>query len=139
MYATQQDLVARFGEQELIELTDRADPPAGAIDATVVDQALADAEELINSYVGKRYDLPLAAVPGAVKRTAADLARFYLYKDDPLEAVRKSFEDAVKWLKDIAAGRADLDIAGEEPAPAEAQVRISSPDRVFSRDTLEGF
>lgn len=139
MYASQQDLIDRFGQRELIELTDRADPPTGTIDAAVVAGALADAAEVINSYIGRRYDLPLAETPAVLRRVAADIARFYLHKDDPIEAARNAHAEALKWLKDLAEGRAVLDLAGEEAAPAEATVQIASQAKLFGRDKLDGF
>ncbi|MTI11577.1 phage protein Gp36 family protein, partial [Sansalvadorimonas verongulae] len=42
-------LSARFGEDEIISLTDRAD--TGSVDTTVGQQALDDATEEINSYI----------------------------------------------------------------------------------------
>lgn len=140
MYATQQDLEERFGTQELIELTDRADPPAGAIDATVVARALADADAVIDGYVGARYDLPLPSTPALLANLAADIARFKLHDEAPPEAVENRYKDALALLRDIAAGRARLDIAGAEPAASDAGApEVSAPDRIFSRDTLEGF
>lgn len=138
-YATLQDLIDRFGEDELIALTDRADPPAGAIDAEVVAAALASADAQIDGYVGSRYDLPLTATPPLLNDLACDLARYRLFKDIPTEVVIKNHDDAMKTLRDIAAGRASLDIGGSEPAAAGDGPRISAPDRIFTSDTLKGF
>lgn len=138
-YATQQDLIDRFGERELVELTDRADPPAGVIDAAVVAAALADADEIVNSYVGKRYDLPLASVPAVLTRVAGDIARHLLHKDAPSEAVQKARDEALRFLRDVSKGEAVLDSGGDEPAPAEASVQVESQDKLFGRDDLTGF
>lgn len=140
MYATQQDLEDRFGTEELIELTDRADPPLGAIDATVVGRALADADAVIDGYVGARYDLPLASTPALLTNLAADIARFKLYDEAPPEAVENRHKNAIALLRDISAGRAKLDIAGSEPAASDAGApEVSAPDRIFTRDTMGGF
>ena len=136
-YATTQDLVDRFSQAELLELTDF--DGNGSIDQAVVDQALADAAQIINSYVGARYDLPLAETPALLTALAADIARYRLYKDDPTEVVQENHKAALRQLKDIAEGRAVLDIGGSEPAPAEASVEVASRDRLFSRDTLKGY
>ncbi len=48
MYATKDDLIKRFGEREVVALAGNEEE---VIDDTVVETALADAEELINSYV----------------------------------------------------------------------------------------
>lgn len=114
-YASKADLVARFGEQELIQLTDRAN--ADQIDDAVVDSALADADELINSYLTQRYPLPLPSVPAILVSRASDIARFRLYDEAPTPEVRKRYEEAVSWLKDVAASRAGLGFleSGEQP------------------------
>ena len=49
MYANKEDLIKRFGEREITALAGYEDE---VIDDTVVETALADAEELINSYIG---------------------------------------------------------------------------------------
>ena len=138
-YAVEQDLMDRFGERELIELTDRSDPATGQIDSAVVAKALADADESVNSYIGKRYDLPLAVVPAVLTRVAADIARFFLHADDPTETVEKNHGAALKFLRDLADGRAVLDAAGQEPAATGDGVQVTSQDRVFGRDKTAGF
>ena len=69
-YASQQDLIDRFGETELKQLTDR--DLDDAIDAVVVEQALADADKTIDAYIGRRYDLPLASTPALLIGLACD-------------------------------------------------------------------
>lgn len=133
-YATQQDLIDRFGEEELVQLTDRAEPPAGAIDATVIGKALADADDAVNGYLAVRYEVPLASPPLVLNRMACDIARYYLYEDRVTEIVRKRYDDAVAYLKDVAAGKVVLgvDALGEAPAdPGGPQV--DAGDRTFTR------
>ena len=66
-YATQSDLVDKFGELELIQLTDFDTPAAGGIVASRVDAALARASGVVDSYLAARYQLPLAEVPPAIQ------------------------------------------------------------------------
>ncbi len=140
-YAAQQDLVDRFGQLELIQLTDRTNRPPTTVDAAVVGRALADADALIDGYVGKVYDLPLSPIPPVLTKMAADVARYFLHgkaadKDGP---VARAYDQAVAWLKDVSRGLVKLDVAGEEPAqPGGGTVRASGPDRVFSRQSLRG-
>ncbi|MBE0529533.1 MAG: DUF1320 domain-containing protein [Rhodospirillales bacterium] len=139
-YATQQDLIDRYGEDELIALTDRANPPAGAIDAAVVARALADADSLIDGYVGSRYALPLAEVPPLLTQIACAVARYRLAKDGPTENLTKDHDTALRTLRDIADGRLALPVGETEtPAPASVGVAIAGPGRVFSADTLKDF
>lgn len=138
-YATQQDLIDRFGERELIQLTDRADPPAGTVNATVVTRALTDADELINSYVGKRYAIPLSVVPGRLVRVAGDLARYFLHEEGPTDSIKEDYKTAIQFLKDVAGGVAVLDAEGLKPGPASDGLVVTSQERRFSRDRMKGY
>ncbi|MDX9860889.1 MAG: DUF1320 domain-containing protein [Rhodospirillales bacterium] len=139
-YATLQDLIDRFGEDELIQLTDRADPPAGTIDETVAARALADADELIDGYVAGRYRVPLAPIPAMVTRLACDLARFFLHDDLPTDSVKEAHQAALKTLREISAGTVKLQAAGVEAASGSGgDVLVSGPGRVLTSDSLKGF
>lgn len=136
MYATLDDLIIRFGTDELVQLTDRADPPADAIDLTVVDRALGDAGELIDGYLAGSYQLPLDPMPDLVRKIACDVARFYLHADQPTEAVKDAYKEAVRLLERISNGTVTLQAAGI-PAPAGTTTQavfIPSSDRpMFGR------
>ncbi|RVA07642.1 DUF1320 domain-containing protein [Mesorhizobium sp. M7A.F.Ca.US.002.01.1.1] len=141
-YAVKQDLIDRFGEKELRELTDRTNRPPTTIDDTVVGRAVNDATALIDGYIAKKYSLPLVTVPDILVKVAADLARYFLHgkaadKDSPVTA---AYNQAVAWLKDVAKGLIELDDGGEAPEPAGGgAIKTSAPNRVFTRDSLKGF
>ena len=107
-YATQAQMIARFGEQELIQLTDR-DGLLGAIVTAVLDAALLDADEEIDSYLRGVRALPLVApIPERLVRVACDLARYHLYDDHAPEGVRTRYQGGIRWLRDVASGKASL-------------------------------
>jgi phage gp36-like protein len=132
-YVTQQNLVDRFGEAELIQLTDREN--TGAIDAVVLTQAIADAGAEIDGYLAGRYQLPLASTPSILVLYAGDVARYRLYDDGATEEVRKRYEDVIKFLRLAAEGKVRL--GADEPAPTGG-AQMESGGRVFGRDQ-EGF
>jgi phage gp36-like protein len=135
-YATQQNLVDRFGEAEIKQIADRDGD--GAIDAGVVAKALADAEAEIDSYIGNVYQLPLASVPARVVDLAQDLALYKLYASNPPEDVVRRYRDAIRFLEAVSAGKAVLPgLDGAPPPSAGAGVAVSAPERVFTRDTLK--
>ncbi|MGJ5203635.1 gp436 family protein [Bradyrhizobium sp. HKCCYLR20261] len=139
-YAAQSDLVARYGSEMLIELTDRADPPAGTIDASVVTQALTDADAVINGYLLGRYTLPLATTPPLLKDLAVPIAVYKLHRDTVSEKVRLDYQDALKMLSQIAAGAVRLTVAGIEPAASGASgVRTTDRARPLTPENLKGF
>lgn len=139
-YCTQQDMIERFGEQELIQLTDRADPPTGGIDGTVLDKAIADASAFIDGYLAKRYRLPLADVPPFLARLCCQVARYYLHDDAAPEEVRERYKDAERTLLRIAKGEVILPgLDGAEPSHPGDSVQTSGPDRIFTNQSLGGF
>ncbi|MEQ1890094.1 MAG: DUF1320 domain-containing protein [Alphaproteobacteria bacterium] len=137
-YAAQSDMVTRFGEAELVLLTDENGD--GVIDAAVVNAALLAADELINGYCGQRYALPLAPVPGSVLGMACDIARYKLHRDAAPDKVKDAYAEALSRLKDIQAGKFTLQSAGVAAVAAAASAGAgpawSAPDRVFSSDAL---
>lgn len=139
-YATQADLVERFGEQMLIDLTDRADPPAGSIDAGVVADALADTDAMIDGYLLGRYLLPLASTPTLLKDLAKAIAIYKLHRDSASDKIRDDYTNALKMLKQIADGDVRLNVAGVEPASSGATgVKVTDRPRDFTPDNLKGF
>lgn len=141
-YAALQDLVDRFGQTELVQLTDRTNIPPATVDETVVDRALADAGALIDSYLASRYALPVSSTPDVLVKIAADLARYFLHgkaadKDSPVTA---AYEDALAWLAKVSNGIVVLEIAGAEvPQEGGGAIRAKAPCRVFTRDSLRRF
>lgn len=139
-YATQQDLIDRFGERELIQRTDRT-LPQSTIDTAVVARHLADAQALVDGYLARAATLPLATVPAALTRITCDIARYFLWgetaeKDGP---VHRAYVDALRWLRDVADGRIRLDMDGAPVAqPGGGAVSFGAAERVFSRDSLRG-
>lgn len=125
-YAVLADLTARFGAEELIQLTDRAG--LGEVDESVIGQALVDAEAVIDGYLAGRYTLPLVSVPPILVGYACDLARVRLYKDAAPETVQKRADDAVKFLAMVGRGWLTLGVQ-PEPAGSDAVQIITGRER----------
>lgn len=138
-YAAKQDMIDRFGDEELALLTDRVN--GAVVDDVVLTRALEDADAKINAYIGKRYSLPLASMPRVILAAAADIARYGLYEDRATETVKERHGAAIKFLESVAAGRVSLgDIASAIEIPGETGgPAVQAPDRVFTQDTLKDF
>ncbi|HET7300109.1 MAG TPA: DUF1320 domain-containing protein [Oleiagrimonas sp.] len=119
-YATQTDLETAFTANEIAQLM------AGGRD---VDVALTAASEEADSYLATRYAVPITAnpLPEHLVEVVCDIARYRLYAGDAYDEVQTRYEQAVKWLKDVSAGRALLPgvpndggdgaaVAGQSPA-----------------------
>lgn len=134
-YAVPQDLVDSFGEAELIDLTDRGDPPTGAVVDAVAAREIAAAAAEVDGYCVGRYTLPLAPVDLIVKNIVMDLARYRLYTRQPPDEVAERAKVARAQLRDINAGKLRLTAAGADAsAPGVGLVEMVTNDRVFARE-----
>jgi phage gp36-like protein len=139
-YASQDDLVARFGEPMLIDLTDRATPPAGVIDAGVVASALTDTDAAIDGYLLGRYVLPLTVTPPLLRDVAQYIAIYKLHRDTASDKVSADYAGALKTLSLISSGTIRLNVAGVEPAASDATgVRATDRCRDMTPGNLKGF
>jgi len=137
VYATVADLLAAFGEQEVIALTDREEridsDNVGTVDAAVALEALERASSEANTYLAARYQLPLSSTPKALVAVVCDMARYRLTGGETTETtpIATRYRAAVAWLKDVAAGRAVLpDVAA---TPAGGGVEFNTGRRDFAR------
>lgn len=161
-YASIQDLITRFSEQELIELTD---VDLVAVQAPKVEQALVDAHAFVDGFVGRVFRLPLTGCskpapvpgnPGAVElvsppqlaRITCDVARYYLHdKLAPEHEVYLRFKAAERELLQISEGKINLSCPwGSTPgtlaagdAPGDAEVHYGFSPRQITDDTLRGY
>lgn len=135
-YCTQADLESRYGENELIQLTD--DDGAGSIDATKVADAIARADADIDGALSDAgYTPPVTW--SRLRARAEALTRAFLYRYGRPEDVTKDFDEARAFLDKISAGQIKVPgyAAGESAS-------VGSPDfeaetRVWDRDSLEDF
>ena len=137
-YATVDDLLHLADRQRLVELTDRGDPPAGAIDQARVDAALVDAAAQIDARIGQRYALPLSPVPVVLRRITAVIAYHDLHIEDVPDKVAEDYRRAVAWLDGVASGATDLPGQGSS-VMSLGGVGSEGQARVTSRDALKGF
>lgn len=135
-YATQQDMIDRFGNDELIQITDRTN--TGAIDANVLAQALADADAEIDGYLGSRYSLPLTSVPKILTRLACDIARYDLYDAQATDQVKERYQNAREFLTAVSRGKITLGVSADVAVVSDGP-EVSAPARVFTTDSLSDY
>jgi phage gp36-like protein len=143
-YATQSDLVpVRMTAKDLTELTD--DDNTGTINTALVTAILEEASGRVESYCRGRYATPLQASDD-VKSLTLDIAVYLLFsrrrETNVGETVQARFNQAIAFLKDIAAAKASLDQpATGQPQTSLAGPQISNKDRHlhFSDRNIEGF
>lgn len=137
-YATLQDLKDRFGEEDIYVVFDRDGD--GFIDTAAVDRALADADNEIDSYLTGRYQLPLANVPPALTRLAAQIAMYHASTGTTMTDEKKErYAQAVKMLEKIAAGAISLGLPSADEPPARQPITVQASTRLFGDDELAKF
>ncbi|ARO88177.1 DUF1320 domain-containing protein [Nitrosospira lacus] len=136
-YATKQDLVDRFGIEELTQLTDRSD--TSAIDDTVVTRALEDADAEINGYLATKYTLPILPVPTVLEKLACDIARYRLYDVRATDQLTQRYKDTIRFLQEVATGKVSLgaDATNEQPVQSGG-AGYDAGDRVFTANRSDG-
>ncbi|WP_175948570.1 gp436 family protein [Burkholderia pyrrocinia] len=139
-YATSDDMVRRFGETEMIEISDR--DQIGAVDVAVAGNALDDASAEIDTYLAGRYTLPFMGTPRFIAGLCCDIARYRLCVGGTrmTDEIRDRYRDAVRFLELAAAGKVTL---GELPSGAPVQpsttIEFQSGSRIWGDDDRGAF
>lgn len=138
-YISATDLINRIGENELIRLTNFDAPSAQSINLTVLNQAIADADAIINDYLVNF--LPLPAVPARLPKTACDIVRYFLYKDTPTDHVKDQYHSAIDYLRNIDFDGMGIgaDATATPIIDNSNSIDIHQPTKVFSNNKLQGF
>ena len=139
-YAVKADLQKRMTDKTLVQLTDF--PNAGSMDDARITEALDAASAKLDSYAGGRYTLPLVA-SDQVKDLTLVIAIYKLHALRPPapDQVRLDYEDAIKFLKDVAAGKATLDqptLTQTSELDVKKKDHDDDPD-IFDEDRLKDF
>ena len=143
-YTTHADIEERLGSAAYVQLTD--DTGSGSADEDKVTEARLAAEGEVNSYLGRRYAVPVDVtgeeeLAGVLKSVTLDLVEYRLHARRPPvpEDIRLKRDSAVRWLQRAASGEVVLP-AGSELATNPAggiTGEVTGAARVLSRDELE--
>lgn len=130
-YVTVEAMRLKFGESELIQLTDHEEPYQYAINMDKLNAAMQEANSEIDAYVGSRYPLPLQTIPPFLVNIGCNLARYYAVTGDLSEndPIKSRYESSIKTLSKISKGELTL---GGSPAGESKPVQTSANNVVFS-------
>ncbi|AJP73165.1 phage protein Gp36 family protein [Sphingomonas hengshuiensis] len=137
MYATADDIRARYGEDVLVQLAG-ADA-WGPVAIAAVNLKLADASVLADGYIAKYYaPAPGAVLPPLLVQLVCKIAYCEMHRVPTEEASRQRAE-AMKVLGDISRGLVKIDEGRGDLPARDGAVLVEDPGRTFSRDRLGGF
>ena len=133
-YTTIDDMIMRYGEAELLRLSDHAN--TGVMDDDVIEQAINDASAVVDSYLSRKYVTPLSGYETtAVPFYTSEIARYFLYEDAASEEVLRRYRAAIGWLEKVANGEIELPL---EPQRVNNGFTIIGRKEIFTDELLEG-
>lgn len=120
---TQKDLIDRFGEREMVRLTDKTN--ARQINETTLNTAIDDAVAEVMSYLASA-GFSRQPENAILKAKTCDIARWYLYENGVSEIVEKRYQAAILWLKQVQKNPAMLgfDAKSEAKSVVQAAIRV---------------
>lgn len=143
-YATQADITELYGANALVVADRNRD---GIIDTIAVTRALDMASGEMDTYIGRRYTLPLPVTPSHLVQLCVDIAlyRLALSQDVATSEHRTRYEDALSVLTKIANGIIALVLPATDPdggtddgvdVVGAQPVVVGGPERLFTREKL---
>lgn len=138
-YATTKDAIDLYGALYALSAVTRD----ASANKNSLDKALEDASSEIDSYLAVLYTVPVSPVTGIMQRFCIDIAIYVASSNagSVTEEKRKRYEDAIAWLRMVAAGKIEIpSTTPPEPSAGanNAMPEITGPCRIFSRAKMDG-
>lgn len=120
-------------------------PETGATRTAAIDAVIARASDTVDGYLSPRYTVPVPA-SGYVKELCLAVAMWQIHSrrgsgSEVAKKVREAYDDALKDLRDIAAGKRALGgaTAPSLSADAGAGIEVSGDTTMLDSDSLAGY
>lgn len=136
-YSTKEDLLKQISKERLVELTD--DEATGEIQEAPITKAIQDSDGEIDSYCSKKYAVPFDPVPDVINKLSIDISLYNLYsrrQNLSNEVITKRYDDAIKFLKDVAKGQAEITDSPSPTVDSGQAGQFSANERIFTRDKM---
>lgn len=131
-YVNVDDFLHLLTEREQAELSDdTTEQNEPVIDEEIVEAHLGYAEATADSYIQRRYKLPLASVPSALKYAVFVVAKYRLYLRRGIvpEALEREYNAMLAWF--VAVSREDADLFARDEMSDDAVTFGQSVNRYF--------
>jgi len=144
-YIVNSDVELRLGAAAYVQLTD--DDGDGVADTAVVDEARLAAEGEVNSYLARRFTVPIdvSAFPelaDVLKSITLDAAEYRLRIRRPPapQDVLEKYVRTLEWLRGVSEGRLELPSTAALPANTARGViaQAVGEERVLTREEMAG-
>ncbi len=141
-YVTRQEMIDGYGFDAILEATDRAEPPTGQIDETILARAMEAANQLADGYLSRRYRLPLVAIPVDLQDHARAIAFLNLSRgrgEGIGKEVRAAYDDAITWLTAVSTGQILLTANIPPEVTGAGAPQFTAAARTFDQNSLRHF
>lgn len=143
-YATREDIEKVYGAQLVQIIADLTED--GVAEDAAIAAALEEASSEIDSYIGVKYAaLPLDPIPKILTMHCRDMAvyRLALNSGARTTEMRVRYEDAIKFLERVAAGKVTLiqvagDLDGDGDVDADDNALVEALKRPYVVRTTRG-
>jgi len=139
MYCTIDDIINNsIPENRLAELSD--DVNAKVINTFIVNTAIANAQDIVDSYIGTAYKLPLSTIDSLLAILTADLAVCLLHKRR-----HGKLDETVQLINDNVYAKLELIQNGKLRLVSQESQNINSPNKwskipkQFTDELLDNF
>ncbi|SHG64853.1 Mu-like prophage protein gp36 [Pantoea sesami] len=141
IYVTRDDLLATDAERVWNMALNKA---TQQLDEEKIQRAIDDTDAEINSFLAKRYQLPLnlTTLPSPLRRAAVSIAFYWMSERDSqiTDEIQKRYDDALRTLREIASGTRDLGVPSDTQVPETDTgklIVVSDNRRLFTRNSLK--
>jgi phage gp36-like protein len=150
-YATIEDFIDRFGQEETIQLTNLDRPTAETVDRSRLEPELIEASREIDSALAVRYDVPIPApIPSSLRQICLTIARYRCEGSQVRETVEADYNRSIEYLDKLASRKRILirdDGQAVDIKPDRIQHAVDTPDigdyegngLVFTRRSLANY
>lgn len=136
MYATVDDYIEQFCEQESAEISNIDDGLLSA-DRTRITSTIPKAESKVNMKLADRYELPIQNCSYLTWATLA-ITRMMLHSLNPTEKVIRDFDDVILCLEKIANGDSTLVDDNAFPIPSKNKGDVPANQTYYSGSMYTG-
>lgn len=139
-YSAEADFLKRISKEVYDELVA---PVTGdtLTAAQIRDEAIATADDTINSYISSAVDtVPLDEPTKMIVQCSVDISIFNLHSriqyDRIPEWVKDRYDACISWLKDVQSGKANLGLSTTEEAERVEKTVYASEERIMYRNSF---
>lgn len=136
-YATIEAMITRFGNEDLVEITDTEVPYTGEINIAKLQAAIDSANAEVDAYLSKQLHVPTVLASPFVQMMACDVARYHVALGNARVSERdeKRYTLAVANLKQVNEGKIGT---GAGTAETNVQPSINLAQMTSGRPSVFG-